>query len=167
MSEPKRILFLMTDQQRWDTIHALGCENAITPNLDRLAAEAAVFENCYTPAPVCAPARLSLYSGLYPAGHGSCNNSPDIVYTGDGLYGMLTAGGFDDYITHSCVQPFFCRQFSLPPVSQLSNSAAPCFSSAFWTFLTSRARGVTLLNAASAAAVPAACPVARHTPPMR
>ena len=47
MSEPKRILFLMTDQQRWDTIHALGCENAITPNLDRLAAEAAVFENCY------------------------------------------------------------------------------------------------------------------------
>ena len=42
MSEPKRILFLMTDQQRWDTIHALGCENAITPNLDRLAAEAAV-----------------------------------------------------------------------------------------------------------------------------
>ncbi len=95
MSEPKRILFLMTDQQRWDTIHALGCENAITPNLDRLAAEAAVFENCYTPAPVCAPARLSLYSGLYPAGHGSCNNSPDIVYTGDGLYGMLTAGGFD------------------------------------------------------------------------
>ena len=97
MSKPKRILFLMTDQQRWDTIHALGSENAITPNLDRLAADAAVFENCYTPAPVCAPARLSLYSGLYPSRHGSVNNSPNILYTGSGLYGMLTDAGF-----HTC-----------------------------------------------------------------
>ncbi len=94
MAAVKRILFLMTDQQRWDTIHALGSEHAVTPCLDRLAADAAVFDHCYTPAPVCAPARLSLYSGLYPAGHGSSNNSPCVTYTGDGLYGMLTEGGF-------------------------------------------------------------------------
>ena len=84
----------MTDQQRWDTIHALGSKTAITPNLDRLAEDAVVFENCYTPAPVCAPARLSLYSGLYPAKHGSVNNSQNILYTGDGLYGTLTGAGF-------------------------------------------------------------------------
>ncbi len=94
MPEIKRILFLMTDQQRWDTIRALGCREAITPNLDRLAGESTVFDKCYTPSPVCAPARLSLYSGLYPGRHGSTDNSPNLLYTGDGMYGLLSDAGY-------------------------------------------------------------------------
>lgn len=93
MPEIKRILFLMTDQQRWDTIRALGCREAITPNLDRLAGESTVFDKCYTPSPVCAPARLSLYSGLYPGRHGSTDNSPNLLYTGDGMYGCSATPG--------------------------------------------------------------------------
>lgn len=94
MTKAKRILLIMTDQQRWDTIHALGCKGAITPNLDQLTRECTVFEKCYTPSPVCAPARLSMYSGLYPGKHGSTNNSPDILYTGNGMYGMLSEAGY-------------------------------------------------------------------------
>ena len=94
MTKAKRILLIMTDQQRWDTIHALGCKGAITPNLDQLTRECTVFEKCYTPSPVCAPARLSMYSRLYPGKHGSTNNSPDILYTGNGMYGMLSEAGY-------------------------------------------------------------------------
>ena len=59
------ILFLMTDQQRWD---AMGCSGdwVRTPNLDRIASEGVQFTNCVTTSPVCIPTRLSLATGLYP-----------------------------------------------------------------------------------------------------
>ena len=64
MKKPN-ILFLMTDQQRWD---AMGCSGdwVQTPNLDRIAAEGTRFTNCVTTSPVCIPTRLSLATGLYP-----------------------------------------------------------------------------------------------------
>ncbi len=72
MSQPN-ILFLMTDQQRWD---ALGCSGdwVDTPNLDRIANEGVRFANCITNSPVCIPARLSLATGLYPHNTGVWNN---------------------------------------------------------------------------------------------
>ncbi|MHC4362708.1 MAG: sulfatase-like hydrolase/transferase, partial [Planctomycetota bacterium] len=51
------ILILMTDQQRYDSLSCYGCEAVKTPNLDRLAAEGALFEACYSPCPVCTPTR--------------------------------------------------------------------------------------------------------------
>lgn len=93
MRKGKKVILIMTDQQRYDTIAGLGNEKAITPNLDALIKDSTVFENCYTPAPVCAPARLSIYSGMYCSKHGSSNNGKNIVYYGDGLYGMLSDAG--------------------------------------------------------------------------
>ena len=43
---------------------------APTPNLDRLAAEGIILDNCCTPCSVCIPARCSLLSGLYPHNQG-------------------------------------------------------------------------------------------------
>jgi choline-sulfatase len=62
------ILFLFTDQHRWD---AMGCagEWVETPTLDRIAAEGVRFTNAYTNSPVCIPARVSLATGLYPFHH--------------------------------------------------------------------------------------------------
>ena len=67
------ILFLMTDQQRWD---ALGCSGGWvnTPNLDQIAKEGVRFANCVTTSPVCIPTRLSLATGLYPHNTGIWNN---------------------------------------------------------------------------------------------
>jgi arylsulfatase A len=52
-------------------IHQLGCtmEHGFfaTPHLDRLAAEGVRFARAYSTAPVCSPARASLYTGLHPA----------------------------------------------------------------------------------------------------
>jgi choline-sulfatase len=60
------VLFVMTDQQRADTIAALGNEHIYTPNLDRLAARGVSFVNAYSTCPVCVPARYTIRTGCEP-----------------------------------------------------------------------------------------------------
>ncbi len=94
MKRQPHILFLFTDQQRRDTIHALGNERICTPALDELAARSAVFDRCFTPAPVCVPARFSMFAGQYPGRTGCCNNNGRYAYDGEGFYARLTAAGY-------------------------------------------------------------------------
>jgi arylsulfatase len=67
MSRPN-IILIMTDQQRADTIGALGAPWMKTPHLDRLANEGAAFTECFVTSPVCVGARASLFTGKYPHG---------------------------------------------------------------------------------------------------
>ena len=62
------ILWICTDQQRYDTVNCLGNPHIHTPNLDRFAAESVEVEYFYV-CPVCAPTRASLSSRLYPSRH--------------------------------------------------------------------------------------------------
>lgn len=91
---PKHILFIFTDQQRRDTIHALGNEFIQTPAFDELANTSTVFDTAITPAPVCVPARLSMLAGQYPARTGCNNNNKGMVYDGEGFYDTVTKSGF-------------------------------------------------------------------------
>lgn len=64
---PVNIVFLFTDDQRWDTIHALGNPHIRTPTLDRLVNEGYTFTNAYcmgamVPA-VCLPSRTMVMTG--------------------------------------------------------------------------------------------------------
>ncbi|MDE0593380.1 MAG: sulfatase-like hydrolase/transferase [Dehalococcoidia bacterium] len=81
------ILFILTDQQRRDSMRAYGNEWIQTPNLDKLADKSFVFENAYVTQPVCTPARASIMTGLYPYATGlQRNNIPlsrDIQTIGD------------------------------------------------------------------------------------
>ena len=61
------ILWICTDQQRFDTIHALGNEHIRTPNLDRLVAEGVTFLRAYSQSPICTPSRCSFLTGKYPS----------------------------------------------------------------------------------------------------
>ena len=60
----------MTDQQRYDSLGCYGFRGVRTPNLDRMAAEGVVFENCYVNNPICTPSRASLFTGKHLPGHG-------------------------------------------------------------------------------------------------
>ena len=62
------IILIMTDQQRADTIGALGAPWMRTPHLDRLATEGAAYTQCFVTSPVCVGARASLFTGKYPHG---------------------------------------------------------------------------------------------------
>jgi len=80
------ILILMTDQQRYDTIHAAGAEFMHTPQLDRLAASGIIYENAFTPIPDGMPARHNLLTGLTGKTHGYPENNrtfgmPGWIYT--------------------------------------------------------------------------------------
>ena len=53
MADQKNILFIVTDDQRFDTIHALGNEQISTPNLDRLVARGTAFTQAHIPSGIC------------------------------------------------------------------------------------------------------------------
>lgn len=67
MNRPN-IILIMTDQQRADTIGALGAPWMQTPHLDRLATQGAAFTECFVTSPVCVGSRASLFTGKYPHG---------------------------------------------------------------------------------------------------
>ncbi len=75
MADRPNIILIITDQQRYDTINALGYPHVDTPNLDRLVREGVTFENCFITAPSCAPARASLFTGYFPHTTGIHKNS--------------------------------------------------------------------------------------------
>jgi len=59
------VLWLMTDEQRVDSLGCYGTPWAVSPNLDRLAQQGVKFTAAYTQSPVCTPARISLLTGQH------------------------------------------------------------------------------------------------------
>ncbi|MCC9603664.1 sulfatase-like hydrolase/transferase [Stieleria sp. JC731] len=74
MSRPN-IILIITDQQRYDTIAALGFPHVDTPNLDRLVREGVSLEQCHVSAASCAAARASMFKGFYPHTTGILKNA--------------------------------------------------------------------------------------------
>ena len=68
------ILWLMTDEQRSDSLGCYGSPWARTPNVDAIARDGVVFTQAVTPCPMCVPARLSILTGKYPCELGVWNN---------------------------------------------------------------------------------------------
>lgn len=66
----KNLLFITTDQQRWDQVSIQGQNGIKTPCLDRLAGESLRFRNMYTCAFPCSPSRATILTGLYTNAHG-------------------------------------------------------------------------------------------------
>jgi len=60
------ILWICSDQQRFDTLGCYGNSFVDTPNLDRIAGEGVLFEHAYCQNPVCTPSRASFLTGRYP-----------------------------------------------------------------------------------------------------
>ena len=63
------ILWYCSDQQRSDTIAALGQKDISTPALDALCRSGLAFSRAYTQSQICTPARASMLTGRYPASH--------------------------------------------------------------------------------------------------
>ncbi len=71
------VVFILTDDQRWNALGCAGHPFLKTPNLDRLAADGARFANCFCTTSLCSPSRASMLSGLYAHAHGVTNNFTD------------------------------------------------------------------------------------------
>jgi arylsulfatase A-like enzyme len=64
------IVFILTDDQRWNTLGCMGDTNIVTPNLDRLAQEGVLFRNHFVTTSICCCSRASIFTGQYVRRHG-------------------------------------------------------------------------------------------------
>ncbi|GAB3320828.1 sulfatase [Larkinella ripae] len=68
-AEKPNIIFLLTDDHRWDALGAMGNPLIQTPNLDALAKDGLLFPNAYVTTSICCVSRASLLSGQYESRH--------------------------------------------------------------------------------------------------
>lgn len=64
------LLFILTDDQRWNTLGCMGDTNVLTPNIDRLGRDGVIFENHYVTTSICCCTRASIFTGQYMRRHG-------------------------------------------------------------------------------------------------
>lgn len=88
------ILLIYTDQQRYDTIGALGNCDIQTSNLDRLLSQGVAFSHASTPSPVCLANRWSLHSGQWTTTHHCYSNHHPGIRPKAGLPNLLRQSGY-------------------------------------------------------------------------
>jgi len=95
-SKPRRpnVVFVLTDDQRWDCLSCAGHPFLKTPNLDRMAAEGARFRNAFVTTSLCSPSRASFLSGLYAHTHKVRNNFTEFPTSIPSYPQLLQAAGY-------------------------------------------------------------------------
>jgi arylsulfatase len=90
------ILWICTDQQRWDTIHALGNPYIRTPNIDRLVETGVAFTHAHCQSTICTPSRASFMTGMYPGTvHGCFNGNEQWEHAAPLITKILADTGYD------------------------------------------------------------------------
>lgn len=80
-NSPKKkpnIIFILTDDQRWDALGYAGNDIIHTPNMDVLARDGLHFKNAFVTTPICAASRASLLTGLYERTHDFTFGKPNL-----------------------------------------------------------------------------------------
>ncbi|MHA1730664.1 MAG: sulfatase-like hydrolase/transferase [Promethearchaeota archaeon] len=89
------VVFLFSDQQRWDTLGCYGQPLEVTPNLDEMAAEGVRFEHTFTCQPVCGPARACLQTGKYATEVGVHTNHRMLPTGEETIAKILSRAGYE------------------------------------------------------------------------
>jgi N-acetylglucosamine-6-sulfatase len=134
-AEPPRpnIVFILTDDQRWNCLGVAGHPHLKTPHLDRLAREGVYFKNAFCTTSLCSPSRASILSGLYAHSHKVLDNFTEYptdlpsfpvqlqkagyqtAYIGKWHMGEDNDGkrpGFDYFVTHKGQGKYFDTEFN-------------------------------------------------------
>lgn len=90
----RKILFITTDQQRYDTLGVNGGTLARTPVLDRLANEGVRYERCQPTSVVCMPSRASMLTGQFPSTHGAWMNGVPLAIDAPSVAENLHDAGY-------------------------------------------------------------------------
>ena len=94
-AERPNILFILTDDQRWDALSLAGHRHLRTPHIDRLGREGVHFRNAFCTTSLCSPSRASILSGLYAHAHGVTNNFTEYPAALQSFPRVLQAAGYD------------------------------------------------------------------------
>ena len=98
------IVLITFDEMRRDSLSLYGNKAITTPNLDALALSGTRYENCYTPSPLCLPARCSILTGLYPHNSKAYSNFRDCALDPDvpNLFNILKQNGYKTGMAGKC-----------------------------------------------------------------
>ena len=88
------ILFITTDQQRYDTIGCNGGTLARTPVLDGLAAQGVRYERAHPQSVVCMPSRSTIITGQHPSTHGVWMNGVPLPVDAPSVAEVLHDAGY-------------------------------------------------------------------------
>lgn len=131
-AERPNVLFILTDDQRWDCVSLNPRSVLTTPNIDRLGHEGVYFPNHFCTTSLCSPSRASILSGLYAHAHGVSDNFTEYpedmptwpkalqksgyetAYIGKYHMGEKNddvRGGFDYFVTHRGQGKYFDTEF--------------------------------------------------------
>lgn len=132
-AEKPNVVFILTDDLRWDCLGCAGHPFLKTPHIDRLANEGVFFKNAFCTTSLCSPSRASILSGLYAHSHKVVNNFTEYpndlpsfprqlqkagyetAYIGKWHMGEQNDGkrpGFDYFVTHKGQGKYFDTEFN-------------------------------------------------------
>ena len=87
-------IVLVVGEDMGPDLGAYGCQDAITPNMDRLAREGALFTRAFTHCGVCAPSRSGMITGRYPLCYGGQNMRSVVIDPPRPFTERLRAAGY-------------------------------------------------------------------------
>ncbi len=95
-ADKPNIIFLFTDDQRWDMMSCAGHPILKTPNMDRIAREGVRFKNAFVTTSICAASRASIFTGVVERTHGYTFGTPPVPakYTNNSYPVLLRAAGY-------------------------------------------------------------------------
>ena len=145
MNKQPNILFIMADQFRADVMSCAGSP-AKTPNLDAIAAEGVRFSQCMTVAPLCIPARISLFTGKYPHTTGAWDNADFVLSPAANIWSKLirdqgyATSLFGKTHLHGSKCDFIEREdylhgYGFDTVNEITGPHASCHSRSYMTDL--------------------------------
>ncbi len=79
VADRPNIIFILTDDQRWDALGYAGNEIIQTPHMDEMAREGIYFENSFVTTPICAASRASIITGIYERTHDFTFRTPPLA----------------------------------------------------------------------------------------
>lgn len=90
----KNILIIYLDQLRRDVLGCYGGKEVETPNIDLLAREGILMDECYTPSAVCTPSRGCFLTGTYPHNNGAVRNGMAVKREQRGIAEAFLRAGY-------------------------------------------------------------------------
>jgi arylsulfatase A-like enzyme len=103
----RKILFVTTDQQRYDTLGCNGGTLSRTPVVDRLAADGIRYERAIPQSVVCMPSRSTMLTGQHPTTHGVWMNGVPLPVEAPSVAEVLRGAGYrTGFVGKAHFQPF-------------------------------------------------------------
>jgi arylsulfatase A-like enzyme len=121
----RKILFITTDQQRYDALGCNGNEIARTPVVDRLAADGVNYRRAYNQNTVCMPARSTMLTGQYVRSHGVFANGVQLPHDAPSVAAHLAdqAGYRTALLGKAHFDPGFDPMFTFPENAMASEGS--------------------------------------------